>query len=567
MSVVHFLPKDVLVEVPEGTTLLDAARKAAVRVDAPCNGAGTCGKCRARFDAETLQKLLVRPNRKISDEDLSAGWVLLCSTEIHGDVTVVLDENREKGLQILEKGLELELDLQPWISKHFDAKTETTIVTAGHIPIAQEKGDTTDQIFGIAVDIGSTTVVASLLDLTKGTKIASLSALNPQATHAQDVLSRITLGSTPEGLALLHREITSEINRMIVAMSENYKVNRSHIYEIVLAGNTCMLHLVANMDPKTLGYFPYASSLDGAHHVSARSIGIHIAESALAYLPPVVSGFVGADITVGVLATSLAKSQGVTLFVDIGTNGEMVLASDGKMQATSTAAGPAFEGMNIACGMRAGNGAIERVDVDEAGRVHIKTIGNTKAVGICGSGLMDAVALLVRYAVVESSGRFTKDKSKLLIDLRERLADRNGKTVFYLTPDVYLTQGDLRQVQLAKGAVRAGIDVLLARNGLSAAEVDRALIAGSFGYHLTTRSLVDIGLFPVEFDGRVEYVGNTSRTGAEALLLNSSARNELQEIVATIDSVELATDESFTQTFVAAMAFPGLKINAPGVLV
>jgi uncharacterized 2Fe-2S/4Fe-4S cluster protein (DUF4445 family) len=232
-----------------------------------------------------------------------------------------------------------------------------------------------------------------------------------------------------------------------------------------------------------------------------------------------------------------------------------VLARDGVLQATSTAAGPAFEGMNITCGMRAARGAIERVSLD-GGRVAIETIDGADAIGLCGSGLLDAVAALASHGVIESSGRFTKKPELLSAGLRERLELRDGKPIFRLTPDVFLSQSDIRQVQLAKGAVRAGIDILLARNGLSAVDVDRALIAGSFGYHLTVRSLVEIGLFPPEFDGKVEYVGNTSRTGAEALLTNADSRTTLEQIVQGVESVELANDDGFAKAFVAAMSFP-----------
>jgi uncharacterized 2Fe-2S/4Fe-4S cluster protein (DUF4445 family) len=568
MSVVHFLPQDVRITVADGTTLLEAARKAHLRVEAPCNGGGTCGKCRVRLDDESRGHLRILENRKLSPEDLAQGWALLCSTLVQGDVTVTLSGGAESGLQILEKGKELTLPLRPWIRKEYgyDPTRKQTRVWAGESLLQEEDGDTSDRIYGVAVDIGSTTVVASLLDLVQGGKLGSVSALNPQATHAQDVLSRVTLGSTPEGLALLHGEIIAEINRMIGVLAGEARIPRRRIYEVVLAGNTCMLHLAANVDPEPLGRFPYTPNISGAQHIAAAKLGLNIAAQGVVYFPPVVSGFVGADITVGVLATDLAQAAGVTLFVDIGTNGEMVLANNGALQATSTAAGPAFEGMNIACGMRAGRGAIERVDVVN-GDIQVKTIGDAPAVGLCGSGLLDAVAVLVTQGVVESSGRFTKKQDRLPEALRLRFAEREGKTVFHLTPEVYLTQGDLRQVQLAKGAVRAGIDVLLARNGMTGLDVDRTLIAGSFGYHLTVRSLVDIGLFPPEFAGKVEYVGNTSRTGAEALLTHAPSRAELVEVVNAVDAVELANDEGFTKIFVAAMAFPRAVFATVGDLV
>ena len=555
MSEVHFQPHDVRIEVAVGTTLLEAARQARLRLEAPCNGAGTCGKCRVQLDEASRLQVRALENRRLSDEDRENGWALLCSTLVEGDLTVELPGAAESGLKILEDGLALDVSLDPWITKRYREESKVTEVLAGEILLQEEDGDTRGRLYGVAVDIGSTTVVASLLDLTDGSRLGSISALNPQATHAQDVLSRVTLGSSEEGLALLHREISSEIDRMIGVLTQEARIPRRRVYEVVLAGNTCMIHLAAKVSPEPLGRFPYTPSIAGALHLPAAQLGISIAKNGIVYFPPVVSGFVGADITAGILATDLVKSTGTTLFVDIGTNGEMVLAHEGSLQATSTAAGPAFEGMNIACGMRAARGAIERVSID-GGDVEVRTIGEAPPAGLCGCGLLDAVAALVTSGVIESSGRFTRKRDLLPEGLRARFSEREGKVVFHLTPDVYLSQGDIRQVQLAKGAVRAGIDILLSRNGLSGEDVDRALIAGSFGYHLTVKSLVDIGLFPRAFDGKVEYVGNTSRTGAEALLVNSPSRQELAATVEDVDAVELATDEGFTQAFVAAMAFP-----------
>jgi uncharacterized 2Fe-2S/4Fe-4S cluster protein (DUF4445 family) len=555
MPQVHFRSHDAHVEIPAGSSLLDAVRRAHIRLDAPCNGHGTCGKCKARLDETAREQVRVVGNRNLSAEEEQNGWVLLCSTLIEGDVTLDLAGNNERGLRILETGQSADLPLAPWISKRYLPGLDVTEILGGETVLAKEAGNSAARSYGVAVDIGSTTLVASLLDLGTGSQVGTASALNPQATHAQDVLSRIKLGSTPEGLAQLHGEVIAEIDRLIGILASEAKVPRRLIYEVVLAGNSCMLHLAANIDPEPLGRYPYTPTLTGSQHFPAKQVGLSVSPFGVVYFPPAVSGFVGADITAGILATRLAERSGITLFVDIGTNGEMVLARDGKLQATSTAAGPAFEGMNITCGMRAARGAIERVSL-EGGVVRVKTIDEAQPLGLCGSGLLDAVSELSAYGVIEPSGRFTKDRHKLPPGLQSPFALRNSKPVFHLTPEVFLSQGDIRQVQLAKGAVRAGIDILLQRNGLSAADVDRTLIAGSFGYHLTVSSLVNIGLFPAEFDGKVEYVGNTSRSGAEALLTNAQSRDELSAVVRQVEAVELANDDGFTKVFAAAMAFP-----------
>lgn len=555
MHQVNFRSHGITIGVETGSSLLDAARRARIRLEAPCNGGGTCGKCKVLLDEAARHQARIVGNRNLSPEEQQDGWALLCSTLVEGDLAIDLPSGGDPGLRILEDGLRLDQPLAPWVSKCYAPDREVTQVFSGKRLLAEEPGDTAARLYGIAVDIGSTTLVASLIDLGTGSRVGSASALNPQARRAQDVLSRIELGARPDGLALLHGEVMTEIDGLIGVLASEARIPRRRIYEVVVAGNTCMLHLAAGVNPEPLGRYPYTPTLRGCQHMPAAQLGLSIAAPGIVYFPPVISGFVGADITAGVLATNLAALSGVTLFVDIGTNGEMVLAREGLLQATSTAAGPAFEGMNIACGMRAARGAIERVSLDN-GEVTVKTIDDAPPTGLCGSGLLDAVAELAVHGVIDPSGRFSKTPEHLPKGLGERFGTRGGKPVFRLTSEVYLSQGDIRQVQLAKGAVRAGIDVLLARNGLTAADVGRALIAGSFGYHLTVRSLIDIGLFPPEFDGKVEYVGNTSRTGAEALLTNAASRDELERITATVDPVELANDEGFTKAFVAAMAFP-----------
>ena len=555
MPIVTFLPAGASAEVPVGGTLLDAARLARVRLEAPCNGVGTCGKCRVRLDALGQTRARIVSTRGLSTEQVAEGGVLLCSTLVEGDLDVILPGSGERGLRILEDGLRLDLPVRPAIRKSYDRERRRTIVCSGDRTLAEENGDTTTRLYGVAVDIGTTTLVASLLDLGTGARVGSVAALNPQVAHAQDVLSRVQIASQADGLALLHDELMAEIDRMIGLLAAEARVPRRRIYEVVVAGNTCMMHLAANVSPEPLGRFPYTPALAGDELRAAGSLGLRVAACAEVYFPPLISGFVGADITAGVLSTDLPNTGGVTLFVDIGTNGEMVLARDGRLQATSTAAGPAFEGMNIACGMRAARGAVERVALD-GDDIRLATIDDADAVGICGSGLIEALAAMVVAGVIESSGRFTRKVTQLSPALRARFRQRDGKTVFHLAGDVYLSQGDIRQVQLAKAAVRAGIDTMLARNGLAPAELDRALVAGSFGYHLTTRSLIDIGLFPPELEGKVTFVGNTARTGAESLLVNADARGALLAVTRAVESAELATDPEFTKVFVAAMAFP-----------
>ncbi|MBI5444983.1 MAG: DUF4445 domain-containing protein, partial [Deltaproteobacteria bacterium] len=492
------------VEVSAGTTLLAAARQAGVLLESPCNGTGTCGKCRVRVDAPgNLRRVGSHP---LPESDAERGWALACHAEVRADVTVEVPEGREEGLRILSDGTRPEVDVSPWIRKEFDPAWGETRVFAGPEVIAREPWDTSEELYGLVVDIGTTTLVASLVDLCSGLELGSASALNPQALHAQDVLSRIQLGSEPEGLGVLQRELLREANRLTTCLTAQAGVRRELVYEAVFSGNTTMLHLAVGADPRSLGKYPYTPALEGGTFVAARELGLRIAPAGLVYLPPILSAYVGADITSGILATSLHRRSGTTLFVDVGTNGEMVLAVEGELTATSTAAGPAFEGMNIECGMRATAGAVERFEVSEEG-VSWKTIGAAEPAGLCGSGLVDLVGELAAHGALDRNGRFAKPNRRPIRALRERFGEREGRPLFHVTGPIVLPQKDVRQVQLAKGAVRAGIELLLEAEGLDAPDVDRVLVAGSFGYHLRTKSLVNLGLLPAVLADRVEFVG------------------------------------------------------------
>ena len=317
-----------------------------------------------------------------------------------------------------------------------------------------------------------------------------------------------------------------------------------------------MIHLAANVNPYSLGKYPYTPKLRGGSYLSARNHKLNIAHSGLIYLPPIISSYVGPDITSGILATRLQDRKGTTLFVDIGTNGEMVIAKNGELCATSTAAGPAFEGMNISYGMRAEKGAIEYFNIEENGSIEIKTIEDGEAIGICGSGLMDIVGELVDKKVIGKNGRFASPENPDLPTLlSRRLVKVDGKIAFEIAEGIFLTQKDIRQVQLAKGAVRAGIEFLMNSKKIQADEVDKIQIAGSFGYHLRAKSLINIGLLPKEFEGKIDFVGNTSKSGGHALLLNKTYRLEMEKLVKEIEVVELSNGENFEKIFVKSLSF------------
>ncbi|APG23756.1 ASKHA domain-containing protein [Syntrophotalea acetylenica] len=558
MFTVRFLPGLQSVAVAPGTTILEAARRAGVMLESPCNGVGTCGKCTVRLDVESLWQVNIRGARPAPHGAAGPVEILSCQAEVHGDVTVEIPTGEQHDtLQVLSHGEAGAIELAPCIRKVYLEEKQATSVFAGERLLATEAGDTRPHHAGMVVDIGTTTLVAALVDLTSGREIATAAALNPQSRQAQDVLSRIHFASEETGLQTMHADLVEEINRLTADLSRQSGLDSRHIYEIVYSGNTCMLHLATGTSPASLGRYPYTPLLRGSQHVTAAGQGLHIADSGLIYLPPVISGYVGADLTSGIVATGLHRREGTTLLVDIGTNGEMILARNGELRATSTAAGPAFEGMNISCGMRASRGAVEYFAVDGDGSLTIRTIGNARATGLCGSGLLDIVGELVAHGVIGGNGRFlAPDRAPHLpVSLLERLVPREGKTAFQVTEDVFLSQKDIRQVQLAKGAIRAGIEFLLQNSGIAAVQVDRVLIAGSFGYHLQEQSLLNLGLLPREFAGRVDFVGNTSKTGGQALLLNQNLRNEMTALVSAVEVIELANFPDFDRVFVKCLGF------------
>jgi uncharacterized 2Fe-2S/4Fe-4S cluster protein (DUF4445 family) len=547
------MPQDIAVPVASGTLLIDAARAAGISMETPCDGAGTCGKCKAKVSAEDCRRLS-EGDRKESFQEPHDNWVLACQTRVLGNVHVVIESEHGDGLKILSEGQGITVEIDPWICKSFNSANNTTEVSAGDSVLVTESGDTTLQVYGVAIDIGTTTLVVALLDLRNGHELGVSSSLNPQALHAQDVLSRIKMGSKPEGLQKLHGELIEEINRQVKTLAAQANVPLEYIYEAVFSGNTTMLHLATRTDPASLGKYPYMLGLEGGQHVFARDIELIISQHGLVYLPPIMSAYVGPDITSGILSTNLAEQRGVVLLVDIGTNGEIVLSVDGRLTATSTAAGPAFEGMNIACGMRASRGAVELVSLRDNG-IHVETIAGAAAVGICGSGLLDVVGELVSQGGLDSRGRFQNNGASYNQPWRDQWETIDGKAAFRIAGPVYLTQKDVRQVQLAKSAIRTGIEMLLKANEVAAIDVDRVLIAGSFGFHLRTASLIHLGLLPKEFSDRVEFVGNTSKSGAQAFLLNRHTRDNLKEIVKQVEILELANDPDFEKSFVKSLCF------------
>lgn len=558
MAEIYFKNEEIKITVEAGTTILQAARQAGVMIESPCDAYGTCGKCKVLLvkPEEARKKIQVaKAHHHLSDKEESQGYVLSCQAVVLDDITVetVPSGNQNKTLKILSEGKSFEYDRKPNITKIY--RDNHTEIYSSDLLLGKEEGDTRAESYGLVIDIGTTTLVAALVDLNTGNELGSVSALNPQSLKAQDVLTRINMGSNEEGLSQLYEAITDELNRMIEELTKKTYILRERIYEVVYSGNTAMIHLATAVNPKPLGQYPYTPVIQGGNTIPAAGI-LHISPFGLIYLPPIISAYVGPDITSGIIASQLHHTKDTTLFVDIGTNGEMIIAKEGHLYATSTAAGPAFEGMNIEYGMRAGNGAIEAFAITDDGRIHVDIIGDSEPIGICGSGLLDMIGELVRVGAIAANGKFVVPTTEEGAGLRpEYFIQRDGKTAVCIAGEVVLTQKDIRQVQLAKGAIRAGIEALLLKIGILADEVERVEIAGSFGYHLKENSLLSIGMLPLDFKGRIHFVGNTSKSGGKAFLLNEVLRVTAVELVKEIGVVELANTEGFDKLFIRAMSF------------
>lgn len=440
------------------------------------------------------------------------------------------------------------------------------MVLAGNRLLALEAGDTTASCYGIAVDLGTTSVVVILANLASGEVLGIESMLNGQANYGADVISRVEYSATPAGLQTLQQAAVDTINSALRRLAERTGVDPEQVYEAVVVGNSCMNHLLLGIEPASLARAPYQPTLSESVQVPATDVGLSINPSGQVYTLPNIAGFVGSDTVAVILATAMHRSEELQLALDLGTNGEMVLGDKDRLLACSTAAGPAFEGARISCGMRATKGAIERVWIDE-GQVRIQVVGNGAPIGLCGSGLMDAVAQMRAAGLMDQSGRIILPDQRdagIPPRLAERLDAEDGTRGFTLyrrgRRRLVLGQADVRELQLAKGAIRAGIAVLMEEYGVDAAAVDQVLLAGAFGSYLSPASARAIGLIPPVPLNRIAAVGNAAGQGALMALLSTDLREQANEIARSVEYVELASRRDFMRLFLSAMALDPLRL-------
>ena len=419
-------------------------------------------------------------------------------------------------------------------------------------------------IFGLAIDVGTTTIVAKLFHMKDGSCQATEAALNPQTQFGDDVVSRIAYAETDERFAELHRIIIDGINTLIEKLCEQTAIEANRIYEVCVVGNTTMNHILLKLPISQLGQAPYkAYSLD-AHDVTSWDMGLHMNPSGRIHVVENIAGFVGADTTAVALAADIDSAEEMTLVVDIGTNGEIVLGTKDQLYAASCAAGPALEGARIACGSRAVEGAIEAVVIgkDDIG---LDVIGNSPPRSICGSGLIDAVAIMLELGIIDRTGRFGEPanlQGELPPAIFSRITERDGQLIFILAEtkndgeqSIFLTQQDVRQMQLAKGAIRAGIKLLQHRIGLEDLDIKRILLAGAFGNYIRPRSALRIGLLPAVSVERIQSIGNAATSGAQMILLNRRCRQHAGELARKIEYIEIAHEPDFQMVFAESMSF------------
>lgn len=488
MPTVTFVNTGKQISVAPDTTVLQAARQLGIELTAPCGGNGTCGKCRVKIDGNE---------------------VLACRTSVDGDLTVELPQQTHAN--ILTAGQTVDLAVDP--------------VKPGYL---------------LAFDIGTTTVVCFLLS-PEGEELAVESMLNPQASYGADVISRIRCALAGE-MDALTRVIRTGMSTLIAECCGKAGISPSQIGVISVAGNPCMQQLFLGISPANLAAVPFAPVLTSASCENAGSIFPECGNAVLLTIPD-ISGYVGADTVGCVLASKMYEGAETVLMVDIGTNGEMVLAHGGRMVSCSTAAGPALEGANITFGMRGSTGAIDHVWA-ENGQIRYSVIGNCEPVGICGSGIIDAVATLLELKLVNRRGRI------------QAAEERNGQRVLYLSPNIYLTQEDIRQVQMAKGAIATGIYLMCDYLGITPAQIQKVILAGAFGSFLNPDSACRIELLPGELAGRIAAAGNLAGTGAKMIATNRERFAFTEDLCNRMEFIELVDLPSFQKTFAKCMMLP-----------
>ena len=606
------LPDSRELQVAPGTTILKAAQAAGIDITATCGGRGRCTSCRVKFIRGTIPPPTIMDELQLGADLVREGYRLSCQCHLTEPVAVqVAPPLDEQAFQILgadrrvqdvarvviDAGIVKQVvkvplpreehhqtsdleelltvigrtteDVSPALLRQLPATLregdgEVTVTTFGRQVLAIEKGDTALMKFGLAVDIGTTSVVSALIELESGEQLASVSSLNPQAVFGGDLMSRIAFAQfNPGNLRKLQSRIIGLLNEHVEEIARQSGVLAKWIYKVVVVGNTCMHHILLGIDPSYVGLAPYAPVMRHPLVLPARELFLKVNPEARVCLLPIVAGFVGADAVAVALATRIYESPEIRIAVDIGTNGEVLLGSKTHLWACSAPAGPALEGAQIRHGMRGALGAIDRVRIEDDVEIH--TIGEVSPLGICGSGIIDALAGLLDRGIVDYTGLIqVEQRDRLPSRLRERVIMRGEERQFILvkageagaSTEIVLTQDDIRQVQLAKGAIASGVAMLQHVAGIPNEQVAELMLAGGFGNYLSITSALRIGLIPPLPAGKIRYVGNAASLGAQLCLVSEAERQRAERIARRIEHVSLAAHPDFQDIFVECMNFP-----------
>ncbi len=620
MPRVSILPDRVEVDVPEGAPLVRALWQAGTMVETPCGGFGVCGKCKVRFVGGYVPEPTEDELRHLPAQERAEGWRLACRHRVSGDAQVeVPAESRPSIAQVLTTAVEREVPLEPAIRRlcvkldepsttdersdlrrlldalheQFGialAPEQVSLAVVRQLPQAmRESGyrpfvvlfhdpyhragtrllavqpNESRPLLGIAFDIGTTTLVGYLIDLQTGKQLAHAARLNPQVQYGDDVVSRLTfVYHDPSGLKLLQHAVVRGLNEIIAEACQTAEVDAHDIYEVVAVGNTTMMHLLLGVSTNSIAVAPYVPVFADLLSTEARQVGLRANPVAILTTLPCVAGYVGAD-TVAVALTHLYHPRGSTVMaLDIGTNGEVVLRHQGKYYCTSAAAGPAFEGGRIYQGIRAELGAVSEISVESNAEnhwLHVTTVGNAPAKGICGSGLIDAAACLLDIGAVNEAGRLNRNGDgewwdSHLTEVGEQKAFRLVSPDASANPEgVVLTQKDVRELQLAKGSIRAVMEVLLQTAGISWANVQRLLVAGAFGMYLNLRSAQRIGLLPPLPLNRIQPVGNAAGAGAKIALRSVRERHRAQWLARHMKHVVMTGNPQYEEAYMEHLGF------------
>ena len=599
------------IEASSGENLLELLNEFGYELPSLCGGMGLCGKCRVKIVRGDITP--TEADREVfTERELASGMRLSCRIDVTDDLTLeiphwakgraeeatakaamdrqITDVEPKAGIErkyfklskpgrgdqradsqrIIDKvGDEYSFFLNdlrslPTILHDADFEVTVTLDTQDKRVLSVDAGDKQYELYGMAFDIGTTTVAGYGMDLATGLTLNVNSQENPQGQFGADVVSRIKYArESKDGLERLQGKVIGAINKLIEQFVEEEKVDREDIYKTTFVGNTIMLHLLTGVDPTHLDQSPYIPVFTRRQSFTARDFGININPSGRVELIPSLAGYIGADIMAGILQTKMHRSDQLSLLVDIGTNGEMVLGNKDKLYAASTAAGPAFEGANIEQGMTARSGAISHVDIDKDGQLEIEVINDKRPIGLCGSGIVDAVGELLNANLIKEKGNIVSEKENLprptINPLGNRLIEMNGQKAFWFHVDqnpVFITQKDVREVQLAKGAIRAGIDILLEEFNAKPADLDQIYLAGAFGNYLRKENIMRLGVLPNVSIEKVKSVGNTAGQGAKLALLNEDKMGEIEQIARNVEYIELSFRSDFSDKFMKEMKFP-----------